>query len=131
MGQEDRPTPINLRPDPGDAGSIDDESTDAEVLESFAQDQQLDQSSSLLKRRRQQHTAESPELSAGDIDATWDEADGEEAGGGTTATPDENVVDEIGQAIGLSYSDTEPLHTDDKLEHREHDRWELNPESDP
>ncbi|MGB8644280.1 MAG: DUF6335 family protein [Anaerolineae bacterium] len=116
---------MNFHADQGD-----EEPVDVDVLESFAQDQELDQGSMLLKRRRQQHTAESPELSADDMDATWDDADGEEAGGGATLEPDENVVDEVGGAIGLSYSDTEPLHTDAKLEQREHDGWELNPDAD-
>jgi hypothetical protein len=60
------------------------------------------------------------------MDATWDDA-----GGGTTSTPDENVVDEVGGAVGISYSDTEPLNTSGKLEQREHDRWDLDPASVP
>ena len=117
---------INSRLDRGD-----DELIDEEVQESFAQDQQLDHGGELAKRRLQQHTDESSELSAGGMDATWDDADGEEAGAGTTSTPDENVVDEMGRAVGLSYSDSEPLDTNDKLEQREHDRWDMNPASDP
>jgi hypothetical protein len=126
MTEEDRDKYVNSRFDRDD-----DELIDAEVLESFAQDQQLDHGGELAKRRLQQHTDESPELSAGDTDATWDDANGEEAGSGTTSTPDENVVDEVGGAVGISYSDTEPLNTDEKLEQREHDRWDLNPASDP
>ena len=126
MTEEDRNKFINVRSDKGD-----DEEITEEVRESFAQDQQFDHGSDLLKRRLQQHTDESPDLSVGDLEATWDDAEGEEAGGGTTSTPDENVVDEVGAAVGISYSDTEPLHTSDKLEQREHDRWELNPASDP
>jgi hypothetical protein len=44
-------------------------------------------------------------------------------------TPDQDVVDELGQAAGLTYEDDEPLHTGDKLEKRDKKRWELNPES--
>jgi hypothetical protein len=127
MTEENRNRYVSSQFDRGD-----DELTDAEeVRESFAQDQQLDHSGELAKRRLQQHTDESPELSAGDMDATWDDADGEEAGSGTTSTPDENVIDEVGGAVGISYSDTEPLNTDEKLERLEHDRWDLNPASDP
>ncbi len=126
MTEQDKNKYINLRPDKGD-----DELINEEVRESFAQDQQLDHGSSLLKRKLQQHTDDSSDLSAGDVDSTWDDADDEEAGGGTTSTPDENVVDEVGGAVGISYSDAEPLHTNEKMEQREHDRWELNPASDP
>lgn len=126
MAEEDRNKYVNARFDRGD-----DELIDAEVRESFAQDQQLDHGGELAKRRLQQHTDESPELSAGDMDATWDDANGEEAGSGTTSTPDENVVDEVGGAVGISYSDTEPLNTNEKLDQRDHERWDLNPASDP
>jgi hypothetical protein len=126
MIEENRNKYVNSRFDRGD-----DELADAEVGESFAQDQELDHGGELAKRRLQQHTDESPELSAGDMDSTWDDADGEEAGSGTTLEPDENVVDEVGGAVGISYSDTEPLNTNEKLEQREHERWDMNPASDP
>jgi hypothetical protein len=126
MTEENRDKYVNSRLDRGD-----DELIDAEVRESFAQDQELDHGGELAKRRLQQHTDESSELSAGDMDATWDDADGEEAGSGSTSTPDENVTDEVGGAVGISYSDSEPLNTDEKLEQREHDRWDMNPASDP
>ncbi len=111
----------------------DDELVDEEVKESFEQDQQRDNGSSNLKRKLEQHTDESPVLSAGDVDAAWDNADeaGEEAVGGTTPTPDQDVVDDVGQAVGITYSDTEPLNTDEKLAKREQNRWELDPASDP
>lgn len=117
---------VNMQDDEGN-----DELIDEEIRESFAQDQLLDQGSSLLKRRRQEHTDRSPELVSGDADSTWDDADGEQAGGGASPTTDENDTDEVGEAAGISYSDTEPLHTGDKLEAREQHRWELDPASDP
>jgi hypothetical protein len=128
MPEQDTDKFINNRSDKDDG-----EAVDQEVQESLAEDQQLDYGSRQLKRRLAQHTDESPELSAGDVDAAWDKADdaGEEAVGGTTPTPDQDLVDEVGQAVGLTYSDTEPLHTDDKLSKREQDRWDLNPASDP
>ncbi|HEV8436670.1 MAG TPA: DUF6335 family protein [Methylomirabilota bacterium] len=48
--------------------------------------------------------ATSPKLSGGDVDADWQRAEssGEEAVGGTVGTPDQSVVDEIGEAVGLS-----------------------------
>jgi hypothetical protein len=70
-------------------------------------------------------------LSGGDIDAKWQEADvsGEETVGGTSPTPDQDVVDELGQALGITYEDDEPLRTEEKLLERDRNRWELDPES--
>jgi Family of unknown function (DUF6335) len=47
--------------------------------------------------------ATSPALSGGDVDADWRRAEsaGEEAVGDTVATPDQDVVDEIGRALGV------------------------------
>jgi hypothetical protein len=71
-----------------------------------------------------------PELAAGDIDAAWDRADeGEETVGGSSPTPDQDVVDEIGEAVGLTYQDNEPVLIDKKLEKRDDTRWELDPAS--
>lgn len=73
----------------------------------------------------------SPELSGGDLDAAWDQADvaGEETVGGTAPTPDQNVVDEIGSAVGLDMADEEYVHTTEVLNTRDDRRWELDPQS--
>jgi hypothetical protein len=73
----------------------------------------------------------SPELSGGDLDAAWDQADvaGEEAVGGTAPTPDQNVVDEIGSAVGLDMAEEEYVHTAEVLNIRDDRRWELDPQS--
>ncbi len=77
-----------------------------------------------------EHTEESPLLSGGDLDADWARSDiGEEGVGGSTPTPDQDVVDELGAAVGITYQDLEPLHTEDKLRERDEDRWELDPRS--
>jgi hypothetical protein len=69
-------------------------------------------------------------LTAGDIDAAWDQAAvGDETVGGSTPTPDQDIVDEIGRALGVSYEDGEPLHTTEKIERRDQERWELHPAS--
>lgn len=49
------------------------------------------------------HTSTSPSLSGGDVDADWQRAAsvGEEAPGGTVATPDQDVVDDLGDALGV------------------------------
>jgi hypothetical protein len=63
-----------------------------------------------------------------DIDAGRD-GGGEEAGGGSHALPDQDDVEEIGKAVGLTYEDSEPLRADDKVAERDAKRWELNPAS--
>ena len=69
-------------------------------------------------------------LTGGDIDAAWDQAAaGEETVGGSSPTPDQDIVDEIGRAVGLIYEDAEPLHTTEKIERRDQERWELHPAS--
>jgi hypothetical protein len=50
-----------------------------------------------------QYTQSSPRLTGGDVDADWRRADsvGEEAPGGSVATPDQDVVDQFGDALGV------------------------------
>jgi hypothetical protein len=54
---------------------------------------------------------------------------GDETGDASSPRPDENVADEIGGEVGVSYEYEEELHTVDKVAHRDRDRWELNPAS--
>ncbi len=54
---------------------------------------------------------------------------GEEAIGGFSTTTDDDLVDEMGEAAGLVYADDEPLHTSEKIEARDRNRWELDPAS--
>ena len=69
-------------------------------------------------------------LSGGDVDAVRTETDaGEETVGGSTPTPDQDVVDELGKAVGVTYEDGEPLRFGDKVADRDAQRWELNPAS--
>ena len=72
-----------------------------------------------------------PTLSGGDVDAAWDDSNeaGEESVGGSAPTPDQDIVDEIGEAAGLTYRDDEPLDSDKKILDRDRHRWELNPAS--
>jgi Family of unknown function (DUF6335) len=84
-----------------------------------------------MQAERQEYTETSPELTGGDVDAYWQDADavGDEAVGGSTATPDKNVTEELETAVGLEMADSEFLHTNDILEDRDGDRWELDPKS--
>ena len=101
-----------------DAGTAESEEyeLDEEVKQEFEEAQRLGSGSDLLKRELREHHSRSPELSGGDIDADWAGADvGDETVGGSAPTPDQDVVEEIGEAIGLTYEDNEPLHTVEKL----------------
>jgi hypothetical protein len=77
------------------------------------------------------HTEVSPEITAGDVDASWESAysTGDEAPGGDNPTPDQDVVDEIGQSLGLVYEDNEELQGANKITERDKHRWELDPAS--
>ncbi len=100
-----------------------------EVKGEFFDASQLGSEGQLIKKLRD-HNATSPALSGGDIDAAWEDADvGEESVGGGNPTPDQNVVDELGNAMGLNYEEGEPLHSEEKLASRDEHRWELNPAS--
>jgi hypothetical protein len=81
--------------------------------------------------RTEQFTAASPELTGGDIDANYEQAYavGDEAVGGTVSTPDQDIVDELGAAVGLEMNDRSFLRTNDILEERDDRRWELDPQS--
>lgn len=78
------------------------------------------------------HPETGPYLSAGDIDADWmrAESSGEEAAGGSEPTPDQDVVDEIGHALGVEQESDEEVKTSDEiLRARTLDRWRLEREA--
>ena len=77
------------------------------------------------------HHETGPELTAGDVDASWESAysTGDEAPGGDNPTPDQDVVDEIGKSLGLIYEDSEELQGANKITERDKHRWELDPAS--
>jgi Family of unknown function (DUF6335) len=85
------------------------------------------------KRYRQDRNLNeaSPELTGGDIDANYEQAntEGDESVGGTVVTPDMDIVDNLGKAVGLEMDDSNFLHTSEILEHRDEQRWELEPKS--
>ena len=100
---------------------------DAETAFAGDRAQQAGDDRTITERERKGADAE---LSGGDVDAAWERGDvGEEGVGGTVATPDQDVVDELGEAVGLVYEEGEPLHSEEKLEERDRTRWELNPAS--
>ena len=84
-----------------------------------------------LKAQLHRHTESSPALTAGDIDAKWEDAYavGDEAPGGDNPTPGQDRVDDIGKALGVQYQDNEELQGGDEITERDHQRWELDPAS--
>lgn len=84
-----------------------------------------------LKQLLAAHTEASPALTAGDLDANWGEAYavGDEAPGGDNPTPDQDRVDDIGKALGVSYKTDEELVGSEKIIERDRHRWELDPAS--
>lgn len=111
---------------------IDDFTDDEEVLEDFAERQGLASGGrQKLEEKLNEHNEMNPSLSGGDVDAAWDDSivAGEESVGGTAPTPDQDIVDDLGEAAGLTYRDDEPLDSDKKVLDRDRNRWELNPES--
>src|SRR5256885_7428298 len=84
-----------------------------------------------LSERLREHTDTSPVLSGGDIDARWEDADGsgEESVAGSAPTPGHNDVQEMGEAVGVTYQDDEELKVGEKESSRDKHRWELDPAS--
>ena len=84
-----------------------------------------------LRAELKQHTEAGPELTAGDVDAKWQDAYalGDEAPGGDNMTPDQDRVDDIGKALGVEYADDEELMGGEEIAERDEHRWELDPES--
>lgn len=109
---------------------VDTSAISAEIKAQFDAWERLPDDHNELFEKIRLHHAESPILSGGDVDAAWDQADvGEETVGGTAPTPDQDVVEELGEAVGLTYEDDEPLRSGEKLEERDRERWELDPAS--
>ncbi len=84
-----------------------------------------------MKDRLRKNTSASPALTSGDIDADWESAEtvGDEAPGGDNPTPDQDVVDDIGRALGVEYDDDEELQGGAEIKERDRRRWELDPAS--
>ena len=87
------------------------------------------------RAERAEHKAEeahfTPSINGGDEDVNVEDAyfTGDEAPGGDNSTPDQDIVDEIGRALGVEYQDNEELRGAGKLEDRDRHRWELDPAS--
>jgi Family of unknown function (DUF6335) len=111
---------------------------DAERSPSLPSSLDLDRSASSARtgraefvERLHEHTSTGPALTGGDVDADWESAEtvGDEAPGGDNPTPDQDVVDEIGHALGIEYDDDEELRGGEEIVERDKKRWELDPAS--
>lgn len=79
----------------------------------------------------QEHMAAGKPTTAGDPDAMQEQAKvvGEEAIGGTTPTPDQSNVDDIGAAVGVNVKPEHPVNIVNEMHKRDDQRYELDPES--
>ena len=77
------------------------------------------------------HRGMGSSIAGGDVDVDVENAyfTGDEAPGGDNPAPDEEVVEEIGRALGIEYQDSEELKPTDKVLERDKHRWELDPAS--
>jgi hypothetical protein len=112
--------------------------SDDEFLPSPPSSLDLDRSASAarsgrreLREKYDEHTETGPAMTGGDIDADWESAYsvGDEAPGGDNPTPDQDIVDDIGRAVGVQYNDNEELKGEKKISDRDRRRWELDPAS--
>jgi hypothetical protein len=78
-----------------------------------------------------EHQGMSPDITGGDVDVDVEDAyfNGDEAPGGDNPTPDQDIVDDIGKAVGVEYQDNEELKGEEKIVKRDEHRWELDPAS--
>lgn len=97
---------------------------DPEVVEVLAETEREETTHDEAPRATAEYSAVSPRDSGGDVDADWERAQvtGEEAVGGSVATPDQDNVDELGAAWGIAYSDEEPIDTIEKMDKRDRQR---------
>lgn len=87
-----------------------------------------------LLEDRLEHKETGPALSGGDVDADWQRAwsSGDEAVGGSVATPDQDVVDEIGHAMGVDQPSDAPVRpAEDILRERDRFYWHLERRGSP
>jgi Family of unknown function (DUF6335) len=87
--------------------------------------------SARLANRLQNDALADPTVTAGDMDAQWEAAQfsGDESAVSSMPTPEHNMVDDIGKAMGVTYSDNEELKFGEKERSRDQKRWELDPAS--
>ena len=86
-----------------------------------------------LLRELTEHHGVSPTDSGGDVDADWQRAQssGEEAVGGSVATPDQDIVDELARPLGVERPPNAQVITSDEiLSARDRRRWRTEQQTD-
>ena len=81
---------------------------------------------SALLSELSKHGGASPTDSGGDVDADWKRGQsvGEEAVGGTVATPDQDIVDDLARPLGVERAgDTPVISSETILRGRDRRRW--------
>ena len=84
-----------------------------------------------LNRRLQDDGLADTRITGGDVDAQFESAQfsGDESAVSSMTTPEQNQVDDTGQAMGVTYQDNEELKFGEKERGRDIKRWELDPAS--
>ncbi len=84
-----------------------------------------------IAHQRRMHSGMPESITGGDVDVDVQDAyfTGDEAPGGDNPSPDLEVVDDIGRALGVQYEDAEELKSSDKIIERDRHRWEYDPAS--
>ena len=84
-----------------------------------------------MAQNARNHRGMSSDITGGDVDVDVEDAyfTGDEAPGGDNPSPDLEVVDDIGKALGVRYDDDEELKGANKIEERDKHRWEMDPAS--
>lgn len=82
-------------------------------------------------RQKVENSSMSPELTGGDLDADFQEAndDGAETFIGHNPTPDQSDVEANAQAMGFQFQDNQEIDLLDKMQRRDRDRFELDEDS--
>jgi hypothetical protein len=84
-----------------------------------------------LNHRLQNDGLADTTITGGDVDAQFEGAQfsGDESAVSSMTTPEQNQVDDTGQAMGVTYQDNEELKFGEKERGRDIKRWELDPAS--
>ena len=84
-----------------------------------------------MQQSERDHHGMSSDITGGDVDVDVEDAyfTGDGTPGGDNPSPDLEVVDDIGKALGVTYDDNEELQGDGKVAERDKHRWELDPAS--
>ncbi len=84
-----------------------------------------------MELSQRNHHGMPQDITGGDVDVDVEDAyfTGDEAPGGDNPSPDLEVVDDIGKALGVQYDDNEELKGSEKVTERDKHRWEMDPAS--